>query len=82
MLEDAERPGMYASDLSSIFEGPTAPDLAIYGHSHGSSDGMIGKTEMKCVSLGYPSEFENDDEIRHRFERAILEVGPATAPRP
>lgn len=74
---DIERPGMYASDLSAIFEGPSAPDMAVYGHSHGAADGIIGRTQMRSVSLGYPGEFETDTEIRARFERAIFEVGPA-----
>lgn len=79
---DIEVPGSYATDLSALFEGPHAPDLAVYGHSHNALDSTIGRTQMRSVSLGYPSEFETDAEIRDRFARAIFEVGPAPSPRP
>lgn len=82
MLSDIEMPGKYASDLSHLFEGNTAPDMAVYGHSHDASDGVIGRTQLRSVSLGYPCDFNTDAEIRARFERAIFEVGPAPELRP
>jgi len=79
---DIEMHAKYASDLSHLFEGSAAPDMAIYGHSHSAFDGSIGRTQFRCVSLGYPSEIKTDDEIRARIKRAIFEVGPAPSPRP
>lgn len=46
----------YASDLDDlIFEGE--PDLWIYGHTHSSSDFMIGETRMIANPCGYPNHY-------------------------
>ena len=51
----------YASDLDDlILDG--APDLWIYGHTHSSSDFMIGETKLIANPNGYPNldgELEN-----------------------
>jgi predicted phosphodiesterase len=79
---DISHAAAYASDLSAIFEGPHAPDLALHGHSHDAEPTHVGRTPIQSVSLGYPDQLKNEDEIRRRLERAIIEVGPAPAPRP
>ena len=82
LRKDVSHAAAYASDLSEIFEGPHAPDLALHGHSHDAEPAHVGRTAIQSVSLGYPDQLENEDEIRRRLKRAIIEVGPAQVPRP
>ncbi|MCE4222132.1 metallophosphoesterase [Methylobacterium sp. C25] len=46
----------YASDLSSILQGPHAPDLWIHGHIHESRDYRVGETRIVCNPRGYVTE--------------------------
>lgn len=43
----------YASDLSSILEGPHAPDIWVHGHIHEFSDYRIGATRVVANPMGY-----------------------------
>lgn len=52
----------YASNLSTILEGPTAPDLWIHGHIHQHRDYNVGGTRIVANPRGYqfvPSERGN-----------------------
>ncbi|MBY6203186.1 metallophosphoesterase [Maritalea mobilis] len=35
----------------------TAPDAWLFGHSHRRCQAMVGKTDVRCVSIGYPFEW-------------------------
>lgn len=43
----------YASDLSAVLEGPTAPDLWVHGHVHESKDYTVGRTRVVANPRGY-----------------------------
>ncbi|KQO89379.1 metallophosphoesterase [Methylobacterium sp. Leaf90] len=46
----------YASDLSAILEGPTAPALWVHGHVHESRDYCVGGTRVVANPRGYAGE--------------------------
>ncbi|AMB45054.1 metallophosphoesterase [Methylobacterium sp. AMS5] len=52
---EATGPGdaAYASDLSSIMQGPCAPDLWIHGHVHRSVDYQVGRTRVLANPRGH-----------------------------
>ena len=43
----------YASDLSALMEGPTAPDIWIHGHVHVSRDYCVGRTRVIANPRGH-----------------------------
>lgn len=45
----------YGSDLGEMIE-TYQPRAWLFGHAHGSRSGRIGRTDLSCVSLGYPFE--------------------------
>lgn len=45
----------YASDLSALLEGPTAPALWVHGHIHESRDYRVGATRVVANPRGYVS---------------------------
>jgi 3',5'-cyclic AMP phosphodiesterase CpdA len=52
----------YASNLSSIMEGPAAPDVWLHGHIHKAHDYVMGSTRVVANPRGYrflPSEMDN-----------------------
>ncbi|MEZ0249332.1 MAG: metallophosphoesterase [Methylobacteriaceae bacterium] len=51
----------YASDLSSILEGPTAPALWIHGHVHRSSDYCVGRTRVLSNPRGHDTSYRRRD---------------------
>ncbi len=64
--------GSYASDLSALMEGPTAPALWLHGHTHASRDYRAGKTRIVSNPRGYA------DENRRGFDpRFVLEIPDA-----
>lgn len=46
----------YASDLSAVLEGPTAPALWIHGHIHEPRDYVVGGTRIVANPRGYVTE--------------------------
>ena len=38
------------------------PDAWLFGHTHHPVDGMVGRTLVRNVSLGYPYEVRRDAE--------------------
>lgn len=51
----------YASDLSAILEGPTAPALWVHGHVHESRDYTVGGTRVVANPRGYADEHTGFD---------------------
>lgn len=47
----------YASDLSGLID-TYQPDEWLYGHTHHPCALRRGRTEIRCVSIGYPHEVE------------------------
>jgi Icc-related predicted phosphoesterase len=47
----------YASDLTEMMIGPSAPKLWIFGHTHISADTTIGRTRVVSNSKGYGPGF-------------------------
>jgi len=45
----------YASDLSTLIDA-YQPDAWLYGHTHRPCSLKRGRTEVRCVSIGYPHE--------------------------
>lgn len=62
----------YCSDLSEILDGPHAPDLWLYGHVHEGADTVVGRTELRCISLGYTDEWGATPEARAPAARARI----------
>jgi predicted phosphodiesterase len=72
----------YASDLSSIMEGPNAPDLWVHGHVHRQQDYTVGRTRIVANPRGY---ITREGSLRHPrtevenpnwIEDLVVEVGP------
>lgn len=55
--------GAYASELSEDIMD-TKPNIWIHGHTHGSSDYMIGDTRVLCNPRGYAT---NPDDLNKEF---------------
>lgn len=51
----------YASDLSAILEGPTAPAVWIHGHVHCSRDYVVGGTRVLANPRGHDTSFRRRD---------------------
>ncbi len=47
----------YASDLSQMID-TYQPDQWLYGHTHHPCVLQRGRTEIRCVSIGYPHEVQ------------------------
>ena len=43
----------YASDLTEVLEGSTAPDLWVHGHIHVFRDYVVGRTRIVANARGY-----------------------------
>jgi Icc-related predicted phosphoesterase len=71
-LSDQQVAG-YASDLTPLLLGETAPALWLHGHCHAAESLIVGRTEVRPISLGYPFETK-DADIAARLARAIIEV--------
>lgn len=63
----------FGSDLSDIIEGPHAPDLWLFGHTHDLVNTHVGRTEIRSVPLGYPDELLLTT-VRARVERGLIDV--------
>lgn len=50
----------YGSDLGDMIE-TYQPAAWLFGHAHSSRSCHIGRTELSCVSLGYPFEVTNPE---------------------
>lgn len=70
---ERDLPAAYASDLSALLAGPDAPDLWLFGHAHGAAGGRVGRTELRCVALGYPDHVA-DADIAPRLSRGLLDL--------
>ena len=46
----------FHSDLDDLIL-ETQPDFWLFGHSHRRCRAMVGKTDVRCVSIGYPFEW-------------------------
>ncbi|PWK58004.1 metallophosphoesterase [Roseicyclus mahoneyensis] len=46
----------FHSDLDDLIL-ETQPDYWLFGHSHRRCQATVGKTDVRCVSIGYPSEW-------------------------
>jgi predicted phosphodiesterase len=46
----------FHSDLDDLIL-ETQPDYWLFGHSHRRCQAMVGKTDVRCVSIGYPFEW-------------------------
>jgi predicted phosphodiesterase len=46
----------FHSDLDDLIL-ETQPDYWLFGHSHRRCRAMVGKTDIRCVSIGYPFEW-------------------------
>ncbi|BCM81602.1 metallophosphoesterase [Methylobacterium indicum] len=51
----------YASDLSEILEGPSAPDIWIHGHIHRSADYCVGRTRVLSNPRGHDTSHRRRD---------------------
>ncbi|BAQ49182.1 MULTISPECIES: metallophosphoesterase family protein [Methylobacterium] len=51
----------YASDLSALMEGPTAPDIWIHGHVHVSRDYRVGRTRVLANPRGHDTSHRKRD---------------------
>ncbi|MFH6784876.1 MULTISPECIES: metallophosphoesterase family protein [Methylobacterium] len=51
----------YASDLSALMEGPTAPALWIHGHIHASRDYTVGRTRIVANPRGHDTSHRKRD---------------------
>lgn len=51
----------YASDLSSILEGATAPDVWVHGHIHRSADYRVGRTRVIANPRGHDTSHRRRD---------------------
>ncbi len=62
---EATGPGdaAYGSDLSSIMEGPHAPDLWIHGHVHVSRDYAVGRTRIVANARGHDTSHRRRDGV-------------------
>ncbi len=58
LREENEISSAYASDLSALID-TYQPDAWLYGHTHHPCTLQRGRTEVRCVSLGYPYQVEN-----------------------
>lgn len=66
----------YASDLSAVLEGPTAPAVWIHGHIHECRDYTVGATRVVANPRGYVTE-----RLASRLRPATREVeNPAFDP--
>lgn len=76
ILEDLGAEGplahAYGSDLSKFIKG-ARPDIWLYGHTHVPGEVIAGETAVRNVSLGYPSQI-NDEEARGRIKAAVVEI--------
>lgn len=70
---DVDLSAAFGSDLSDILEGPHAPDLWLYGHTHDLIDARVGRTEIRSVTLGYPDELLLTT-VRARVQRGLIDV--------
>ena len=64
----------YASDLGDILRSEHAPSRWLFGHCHDARPLQIAGCRLDCISLGYPMDIENDEEIRERIGRAIFDL--------
>lgn len=46
----------FASDLTPLLSGPSAPDLWVHGATHQNCDHAVGRTRILSNSRGYPRE--------------------------
>ncbi|WP_411901496.1 metallophosphoesterase [Methylorubrum thiocyanatum] len=51
----------YASDLSALMEGPTAPALWVHGHVHRSVDYCAGRTRVLSNPRGHDTSYQRRD---------------------
>lgn len=51
----------YASDLSALMEGPTAPALWLHGHVHCSRDYVVGGTRVLANPRGHDTSYVRRD---------------------
>ena len=58
----------YASDLSSLMTGSTAPDLWIHGHVHVKRDYVVGRTRIVANPRGYVTHTLRSQSGRSRIE--------------
>lgn len=49
----------FHSDLDDLIL-ETQPDYWLFGHSHRRCQAMVGKTDVRCVSIGYPFEWTRE----------------------
>ncbi len=54
---DDEMSGAYASDLSGLID-MYQPDEWLHGHTHHSCATTRGRTDIRCVSIGYPHQVD------------------------
>lgn len=62
---------LFHSDLSEMFERPSAPDMWIHGATHESADYVVGRTRVLNNPLGYGRGMENPAFIPD----LVVEVG-------
>jgi hypothetical protein len=64
----------YASDLTELITR-TTPDVWIYGHTHLSEDGYLGRTRMISNSKGYGPWHPNETWDNADFDpRKVVEI--------
>lgn len=63
----------FGSDMSDLMVGREAPELWLYGHTHGLRDARVGKTDIKAVCLGYPQDLRAQDTGAW-IERMLIDV--------
>lgn len=51
----------FASDLSHLMHGPTAPALWAFGHTHWCVDAVVGRTRLRSNQTGYLFRGEGGD---------------------
>lgn len=52
--------GAFASDCDALMKGECAPWLWVFGHSHDTSDRMLGNTRVICNPAGYPEDSKSE----------------------
>jgi len=63
----------YGSDMTALME-TYQPDLWLFGHTHQHQEDRVGRTIVRNVSLGYPSEVRGGGEAALLL-RGLVETG-------
>lgn len=72
--EGSPHNGCFTTDLSSLLEGFSAPDLWVHGAVHSNHDYVVGNSRVICNSRGY---FGENPEYVENFTVDLLRLRPS-----